>query len=156
VARQLKSLHRLEVGMSVQEGQLLGLVSPALALDDVAINIARLEAAEADRCAAVKTKEEAEKRYDAMTRALKTFRGAVSEYDYRGTKLTWDRYIEEEVAKEAAVRQRQRELQAALTILNLYKIRAAQPGVIHRFCKYRGEGVKYLQPVLELEVAQEP
>jgi RNA polymerase sigma factor (sigma-70 family) len=156
VARQVKELRRLEVGMRVEEGQLLALVNPALALDDLAVKNARLEAAEADRRAAVKTKEEAEKRYDAMTRSRRQKPDSVSDDDYRGIKLTWDRYIEEEVAREVAVRQRQRELQAAVTVLNLHEIRATRQGVIRRFIKHRGEGVRYLEPLLELEVSEEP
>jgi hypothetical protein len=107
LARERRRLRRLEVGDKVEEGQLLGLVNPALALDDVAVKVAALEIAEADRQAAVKTRDEAEKRYDAMTRARKTFRRSVPDDAYRGAKLTWDRYIQEEKARAAAVRQRQ-------------------------------------------------
>jgi WD40 repeat protein len=151
VGRQVKELCRLEVGMRVEEGQLLALVNPALDLEDLAIKNAKLEAAEADRQASVKTKEEAEKRYDAMTKSRLISSHAVSDDDYRGAKLTWDRYKYEEVAKEAAVRQAQRELSGAATKLGMHEVRSYGPGVVKVLYKNPGDSVKNLEPILEIQ-----
>ena len=62
VAREEREYRKLHVGDVVEEGQLLGIVDENAALHDLAVQIAKLETAEADYRAAVKAKEEAERR----------------------------------------------------------------------------------------------
>ena len=99
-----------------------------MALDDLAIKVAQLDAAEADLLASRKTKDEAQKRYESMTRQRQKARNSVSDEEYRGAKLAWDRYAREEVAKRSALKKAQRELTAALTALKTYEVRSPSAG----------------------------
>jgi hypothetical protein len=69
LARRRRELRRLEAGDKVKEGRLLGLVNPALALDELSVKCAKLDAAEADRLASRATKEESQKRVDTIVKA---------------------------------------------------------------------------------------
>jgi len=151
VAKQTREFRKLEVGDRVERGQLLGLVNPAVAFDELSIKTAKLEAADADYRAAIKTRDEAEKRYDSMTRQRAVAARSVSDEEYRGAKLTWDRYIEEAIAKGAQIAVAQRELNAALTTLNMHEIRSSIPGLVKVLYKSRGDAVKNLDAVLQLQ-----
>jgi multidrug efflux pump subunit AcrA (membrane-fusion protein) len=151
LARQLREFRRLEAGDKVKEGQLLALVNPALALDELSIKIAKLDAAEADRLATQAANEEAGKRVDTIVRARRGARDAVSDDEYRGAVLAWDRYKQEVVAKTAAVWQAQREVNQALTTLEMHEIRSPVAGVVRRIYRRRGEAVKNLEAVLQIE-----
>jgi WD40 repeat protein len=147
-----KKMRKLEVGDFVKAGQLLALVNPALALDEMASKVAKLDAAEADTRAAAKTKAEAQRRVQAMDRQRAGVRGSVSDDEYFGAKLTVARYEEEEIAKAAAVRQTQRELSLALTTLKMHEIRASIDGVVKFIYKHKGEAVKLQEPnVLQIQ-----
>src|SRR5262249_50029388 len=54
VAREIKAFRKLEVGDRVKRGQLLALVNPILALDEMAVKNAQFEASEAERRASDK------------------------------------------------------------------------------------------------------
>lgn len=144
-----KTFFKLEVGDDLTEGQLVGLVNPILALDDLSIRAAKLDASEADRRASEKTRDEAHKRFQQQ--ALLRQKGAGSEEDYRSAELFWRRYIEEELGKAALVVQSQRELNAAVTTLKMHEIRSTIPGVIKAIYKNRGEAIKNLEPVLQVQ-----
>jgi RNA polymerase sigma factor (sigma-70 family) len=149
VAREKRALRRLRVGDSVEEGQLLALVNPVFAVDELAAKVAKLDVSEAEVKVAIKTKLEAEKRYDAAAYAFS--KNAISADDYRATKLAWDRAIEEEVAKRATVLQVQAELNAALTVLSMHEIRSPVPGVIKKILKHPGEATRDLETVFEVQ-----
>jgi len=144
-----KTFFKLEVGDEVTEGQLVGLVNPVLALDDLSIRAAKLDASEADRRASEKTRDEAHKRFQQQ--ALLRQKGAGSEEDYRSAELFWRRYIEEELGKASLVVQSQRELSASVTTLKMHEIRSTIPGVIKAIYKSRGEAIKNLEPVLQVQ-----
>ncbi|MFN6052049.1 MAG: HlyD family efflux transporter periplasmic adaptor subunit, partial [Planctomycetia bacterium] len=144
-----KTFFKLEVGDEVNEGQLVGLVNPVLALDDLSIRAAKLDASEADRRASEKTRDEAHKRFQQQ--ALLRQKGAGSEEDYRSAELFWRRYIEEELGKASLVVQSQRELSASVTTLKMHEIRSTIPGVIKAIYKSRGEAIKNLEPVLQVQ-----
>src|SRR5262249_42421553 len=97
--RELRFFRRLQEGDEVAEGQLLGMINPSLAVDDLSIKLAKLRAAAADLETARKTRDEAEQRYktnrDLYTRGGKI----VSLEDLRGSELTWKRYEYESVSK---------------------------------------------------------
>jgi WD40 repeat protein len=150
VHREKRDLRILQVGEKVDLNQLLAVVNPSIAIDELNSKVAKLESAEADVKVSSKTKDEAQKRYESATVA---YRGkAVSEEDWRAAKLAWDRYIEEEFAKRAAVRQSLAEVQAALTALQMYEIRASVPGVVKQIYKHpRGEAIKNLESILQIQ-----
>jgi RNA polymerase sigma factor (sigma-70 family) len=151
LARKMSAFRRLEEGDRVKEGQLLALVNPALALDELSIKIANLGAAEADRLSSKATKEEAQKRVDTLERARQAAPGAVSNDEYRGALLTVERYKQEEAAKTAAVWRARLEINQALTTLKMHEVRSPAPGVVRRIYRRAGEAVKALEPVLQIE-----
>jgi WD40 repeat protein len=151
LARQRREFRRLEAGDRVKEGQLLALVNPALALDELSVKTAKLDAAEADRLSSMATKEESQKRVDTIVKARQSARGSVSDDEYRGAVLTVERYRQEEVAKTAAVWQSQREVNQALTALKMHEIRAAIPGTVKTLYKGRGDAVKALESVMQIQ-----
>src|SRR5207247_2660681 len=68
-----------------------------------------------------------------------------------GSKLAWERYIEETKGKDAALEVARREVQQTDTILTLHEIRSPINGVVRRMIKQNGESVKEQDPVLRLE-----
>jgi WD40 repeat protein len=151
VHRYKVQMRVLDIGDKVEKGQLVALVNPALAIDDLEVKRAKLDAAEADRRAARANKEEAKKRYESMTDQRRKYRNSVSDEDYRAAKLYWDRYVQEELAKAATQVQAQRELSGALTQLRMHEIHAAIPGVVKILYKNTGDAVKSLDQVLQLQ-----
>ncbi len=151
VAYVTKKLRKLEVGDQVKAGQLMALINPVLALDEMAIKVAKLEAGEADVRAAGKTKLEAVRRVDSMTNQLRVAPKSVTADDYYGAKLQVARYEEEETAKHSLVRQTQRELSQALTTLRLHEIRASIDGVVKFTYKNKGDAVKSLEAVVQIQ-----
>jgi len=140
---------KLEVGDEVKKDQLVALVNPVLALDDLGIRAAKLEASESDRRASEKTRDEAHKRFQQQS--LLRQKGAGSDEEYRSAELFWRRYIDEEVGKAALVVQSQRELNAAVTTLKMHEIRSSIPGVIKTIYRNRGEAIKNLEPLLQVQ-----
>ena len=149
VFRQRLRLRKLDVGDRVREGQLLGIINPAVALEEMASKQAKLEAADADAGAASAMKVESKRRLEALRPLLKT--KAVSADEYGAAVATAERYMQEEISKRAAIRQAQRELSASLTTLEMHLIRASIDGVIKNVYKQQGEAVKNLEPVLQIQ-----
>jgi WD40 repeat protein len=151
---QWRRIHvrKLRIGEKVARGQLLALVNPRMAYDDLAIKVAQLQGADADRLASRKTKEEFRKRYEAMSRQEQIKKGSASQEEIRGTKLQWDKYAHEEKVKEAQVSKSQRELSAALTTLKMHEIRAVISGTIRAISKNsEGEAIKAGEQVLQIQ-----
>ncbi len=142
---------KLELGDRVKEGDLLALVKPALALEDLNVKQSKFKAAELDRIASEKTRDEAKARWDAMTNSRRAVRNSVSEDDWRGARLTYERYIQEEKAKGQAREQAESELMAAETTVRMHEIRALCSGVVKVIYKNPGDAVKNLEPVMHIE-----
>jgi WD40 repeat protein/biotin carboxyl carrier protein len=151
VRQETKLYKRLEVGDEVKAGEVVALVDPALALGDLRIKWAGLNASESDRRASIKTKEEAERRVASMEESMRRVPGSVSKDDYEGAKLTARRYLEEEAQKAAAVIKSQQELIQAQTIVTKHEIRSTISGVIKILYKNRGDAVKSLDPIMQLQ-----
>jgi RNA polymerase sigma factor (sigma-70 family) len=141
---------RLREGDAVKAGQLLARVNDALALDNVDVAEAKTAAAEAEVLTTLKTKEEAKQRWDSMVEACKRFKDAFPNEEVRGAELTYNRYVQEEVAKKANVIVAQRQLSQARTQLKMYEIRSPVDGVIKTVHLRSGEAVKRLETVLEI------
>ena len=86
--------------------------------------------------------------HESMPRRRGSRRGRKTRYIAR---LTAKRYLEEEVAKHSAVFKTQQELVQANTILTKHEIHATTPGVIKVIYKNRGDAVKTLEPVLQIQ-----
>jgi WD40 repeat protein len=142
---------RLEEGNDVHEGQLLALVDPNIALDELAVKTTKLDASQADMVASRATKEEAQKRVEAMKVQESRAKGSVIPEEYRAAQLSVVRYTEEEKAKAAAIRQADREVNAAITTLKMHEIHATISGKIKMIYKHDGEAVKNLEAVLQIQ-----
>jgi RNA polymerase sigma factor (sigma-70 family) len=152
VVREKKRFRKLKIGDEIKEGQLLALVNPELAIHDVEIKLAKLESRMADLRASIKTKDEAENRYQAMLDTISKNRNAFSQDEVRGSRLTRDRYIEEEKAKAAAVFVAEQELRSALMTLKMHEIRSMSRGVLKVIEKKQGEAVRELETVLQIQI----
>jgi len=142
---------RLREGDTVKAGQLLARVNDVLACDDVGIAEARTAAAEAEMITSRKTKEEALQRRDGMLQAIKANPLAYSKEDIRCASLTYERYVQEEVAKKANLVVAQLQLGQTRTQLKMYEIRSPVDGVVKTIHLRKGEAVKRLEAVLEIQ-----
>src|SRR5207253_5518882 len=69
--KETRLFRRLKAGDRVEKGDLLAVVSQAVPFDDAQVRMAKLDAAQADMLASLKTSAEAERRY-YRDRALRT------------------------------------------------------------------------------------
>ena len=90
---QATTYRRLREGDAVEEGQLLARVDDRLARLDLDVARSKLEGAAAELGAAAKTKEEAERRYQTVSKL--NANKAVSEEELSTAKLNAKRYAEE-------------------------------------------------------------
>lgn len=150
------TFRKLKVGERVENGQILAMADPKLALDDLEVKIAKFEEAEAARRSAEKARDEAQKRYEGFLAVTRRTPNAISQDELRVAQLTWDRFREEEIAKRAALRIADRELNIALTQLRMHEIRSPVAGVIRKIYKQRGEAIKKLESVFQIECEEEP
>lgn len=143
------NLRRLREGDEVRKGEMLALLDPSLAIDDLWIKVAKLDAAEADRVASEKIRDETRQRY--LTNVGLFAKKVVPEEELRASKLSWDRYIYETIAKEQQVRVAGNELRQSNTVADQHVIRSEMTGQVKRLLKKAGEAVKSSETVLELQ-----
>jgi WD40 repeat protein len=141
---------RLQEGDEVTEGQLLGMVNPALISDEVGIKLAKLKASQADYDTAIKTRDEAKARFDTSFKLWSLKGGVESEESMRGAKLTWQRYIYEVISKKQAIHVAAAEMKQSQTTLEMHTLRSKIPGRIKTVYKNKGDAVKNLDPVLQV------
>jgi multidrug efflux pump subunit AcrA (membrane-fusion protein) len=151
VVRRKVLLRRLDIGDRVREGQLLGIVNPALAREDLVIKQEKVQGALADVDAARAFKEESDRALKAMRSQRAAISKSVTDDEFGRAVATLERYKEEEKAKRAAMKVTQRELSQAWVTLTMYDVRASIDGVIKSIYKYPGEAVKNLDPVLQIQ-----
>jgi RNA polymerase sigma factor (sigma-70 family) len=155
VGKEVRLYQRLREGDKVKEGQMLAQLDDQLARTDLEITQAKLAAAEAGYQAARATAKEAEKRLDRMNQIKRQAPQAISTEEYEATVLTRDRYRAEESSKQEAVRAARLDMQRAQLILAMYTIRSPVSGVVQRIHRQRGEGVRSLETLFEIRVAEE-
>jgi RNA polymerase sigma factor (sigma-70 family) len=146
---ETKSYRRLCDGDPVEEGQLLARVDDRLARLDVEVRKDKLDAAEAELRSVGKTKDEADMRYQRLRKLQDS--AAVPEEEVRAAKLASERFVEEEKVKTAAVRQARAELQTAQIVLEMYEVHSPVRGVVKAVCKSRGEAVKSLETIVQIQ-----
>lgn len=151
VIRQKIRFRKLEVGDRVNKGQLLGVINPALAMEELFIRQAGVEVADREIKQSVALFEEYTRRAAAMKTLIGKGKGYVTDDEYGATVATATKYREEGEAKKAGLLKAQRELSQALTTLKQYMIRASIDGVIKNTYKQAGESVKNLEPVLQIQ-----
>ena len=76
---------------------------------------------------------------------------AIAEEEYTSAVLTRDRYRQDEIGKKAYLQAARLELEKAQTVLDMHTIRSPVAGVVRSILKYRGEGVRSLDPLFVIE-----
>ncbi len=140
---------RLREGDEVRKGDLLALIDPALAVDEMWTKVAKLDSAEAEKVSSEKTRDETKQRL--ITSQDLYAKRAISLEELRGAQLTWDRYIYEAISKAQLVRVQANELRQSNTVLEQHAIRSEIGGAVKRLLKKPGEAVKQLESLLELQ-----
>jgi multidrug resistance efflux pump len=136
-------------GDKVEAGKLLAQLDDRLAVLDRDIKQARANAARAEFELAVKSRDEAKKRYDTAIELRR--RTAIGEEDLRAALLTMERYVADAVAKKEAIQVADLELKQAEIILEMYQIRSPTGGVVKFILKQRGEAVKNLETAFQIQ-----
>src|SRR5207244_5843341 len=113
-----RTLRALRKGDRVKEGQTLAILDNDLAMSDMEIKEAKILSAKADLEATRKTAAEAMTRYKRQEKLHKMLQ--ISEEEFSGAKLTVERYAQEAVSKEQAVRVAELEFRQAQIILGMY------------------------------------
>jgi WD40 repeat protein len=151
VARQRHQIRKLHENEWVNRGELIAMVNPAVAFSELSVAHADLEAAQAEYLAAGKAREATRVRYEAYTAALRRQPGSISDEDYRKAKLEWEKAVEDEKVKGAAIQSVQAKLNKAATTLQMHEIHAPISGVIKKIIKNAGEAVKPLDPIMLIQ-----
>jgi RNA polymerase sigma factor (sigma-70 family) len=144
---------RFKVGDTVESGQLLGGVDDELARAEMAIKEKKLVNAKTELTLSERTRDEAKERYATQQRLKQ--QNATTDEDFRAAKLAWEKYFYEVISKNAAVGVAESELELAQTIVKQHQIRSKVGGVIKAIYKHPGEGVKILEPVFLIRVADD-
>jgi RNA polymerase sigma factor (sigma-70 family) len=150
---ETRCFRRLEVGDRVKMGDLLAMINPAQAEDDVLVRAAKLERSESVMLASLMTRRDVEHRYyrDRFLRASGKDKTPPSEDITHGAELAWQRYSEEVMAKTTAIAEARFELNQSITAYKTHEIRSISAGVVRSIDKHAGEGVRMLDRVLLLE-----
>ncbi len=143
----------VKVGERVQPGQLVALIDPALAADELAIKLAKLDAAEADREAVAKTRDETRELWQRADLLYK--KGACPLEEVTSARNRYDRAVSDTNSKAEIVKVAERELTMARTALELYQVRSRVRGVVTKIYKHPGEGVKALEPVIQVRLDEQ-
>jgi len=146
---------RLHDGDTITEGQMIALVNPDLALNDVASKNAKLLATEADVEAAQFLEREAEARKSRFDQVRAINPKAVTVEEYSAAILTHAKYYLEMIAKKEAVKTGKIEVKQAEIVYRQHQILNKLPGTstVKMIYKSAGEGIKDLEPVLQLQNA---
>ncbi len=155
IGEEKKRFRRLKEGDAVQSDELLALVDDTLARADVDIKAAKLNSAHAEFKSAEKTRDEAWTRYETAKKLFGTGRGsslnAISKEDLSGALLTYNRYVEEAVSKGQAIKVAEQELIQAKKTVTMYEIRPKVSGIVKSINKHRGEAIKSLEPLMQVQ-----
>ncbi len=143
----------LKVGDTVERGQILARIDDRLARADLAIAESHVVIAQAEFDTARATAVEAKVRLERAQALQKTKSIAAEELSER--QLAAERYESEARAKRAAMSLAQLQVQRAHTVLDMHQIHSPSRAVIRKIYKRPGEGVKALEPVVQIEPVEE-
>jgi RNA polymerase sigma factor (sigma-70 family) len=151
VGKEVRLYRRLREGDRVERGQVLAQLDDRLARLEVAIKKARVSAAKVEYPAALAMAREAQARLDRLDQLKNQNRNLVSAEEYTAAVLTRDKHEQEKVSKGEQVKLSEIELKQAQILLEMYTIRSPVRGVLSRIHKYRGEAVRGLETVFEVQ-----
>jgi WD40 repeat protein len=144
-----KRIRKLEVGDWVDKGQLVALVNPEVAYNEMNIQVAELQGAQSESFAARKLREAAEER---LTNYRKAPPGTFPRDEMLKAESEYHKSVYDERLKGSAISSAQAKLGKALTTLQMYDIRASVPGrVKHIYKNHEGEAVKPNESIMELQ-----
>jgi multidrug efflux pump subunit AcrA (membrane-fusion protein) len=152
VGKEEREYRRLRVGDKVEEGQMLAQLDNRLARNEVALKKAALTAAEAEFKSADAIAKEAHARLTRLEDIPTQRHRRISAEEFKAAALTRDKHRDEAASRKAAVKVAQLELERAQTVLQMYTIRSPVSGVLRAIRKYRGEAVRRLETVFEIEI----
>ncbi len=141
----------LEVGDSVQKGQVLAVLDQELPLAEIDIKLANYNAAVAKRGATEKTREEYAKRLESLEATARRVPGSISREDIRAAQLAVDRYAAETVSDTESMKKAEAEMLQSRVLLSMHTIRAEINGKVKMIYAHRGEAVKEQERVVQLQ-----
>lgn len=145
VGKETKRYRWLKEGDTVKSGQLLAQIDDRLPGAEAEMKGAKITASKADYDASVKTREEARERY------LSRVRSRDSAEEIRGALLTLQRYESEVISKDKGIELAKLEKQQADVVLEMHRISSAIDGEVKTIFKKRGESVKALETVFQIQ-----
>ncbi len=147
-----RPVRKLQVGDRVTRGQLLALVNPAKAFDQVAEKVAKLNAVDVARSASAEQERVYRIRLEDYRATNRQTPGSFGKDALADIQLQMVKFGSEKRVKEAEIIEAQSALRAALTDLKLHEIHAAIDGVIKVIYKnHQGDAVKPSDKVLEIQ-----
>jgi len=150
--KETRTFKKLKVGDRVEVEQVIGRLDDRLALNDVERAKSKLAAAKFELEASIKVSAEAQTRYD-IARKLPV--KLISAEELREKKLGAEKFQSEVGIKKEGVNLAALDLRRAEIMLEMHVIHSPVRGVIRVIHKNRGEGVKALEPILEIVPDQE-
>jgi multidrug efflux pump subunit AcrA (membrane-fusion protein) len=142
-------LRKLKLGERVDRGQLLAMIHPGVAREELDLKGTKLDAALRAQEVTMKYVRQAQAEYDFRRTERKRKRGTAEAVGKAWANIS--RLREELEIKKATVRQAQSELRVAQKLLKMHEIRSPIAGVVTLFHKNSGEAVKKLEPVVRIQ-----
>jgi multidrug resistance efflux pump len=145
-----RSYKSLREGDTVKAGQLLMKLDDRLARNELRIAKAKLAVAQAEYAGASTTFREAKLRFETAQRLWEKSPPLIAEEDYREKKLAQDKFAAEAEGRKAQIAVAEIQLANAEIIVDMHQVRSPVNGVVRSILKRPGEGVKALDPVIEI------
>ncbi len=147
IFREQRMYRKLQIGDRVQRGDVVALVNPEIATDELGVAVALLDQTENERMAAERMMQEYRLR---LKNNEKLPPGAIAKEDLDSLRLGMEKAFYDSKVKASAVSKSALELSAAATRLRMHAIRARMNGIIKMVYKNSGDSVRKLDPVLQI------
>jgi WD40 repeat protein len=143
---------RLKEGAIVEQGQIVALIDPTKAVNEIASKIAKIRFAKEDYKAAVAMAEEAQARLNRLDDLKRRDPRVVTAEEYSAAVLTRDKHKYEAASKKEQITVQDREYDQAVADYHQHEIRCVMPGksIVKQIYKNMGDGLKNQEPVLQL------
>jgi hypothetical protein len=140
-------------GNVVEKNDMVAMMDPALALNEVLGKEAKVVAAKADYEASVAILNESQARVERLDRIRATSPSAVPLEEYSAAVLTRDKYKFETVSKKEAIKNAAIEKEQADIILEQHELRNAASGksIVKQIPKQGNAGVHALETIVQLQ-----
>jgi WD40 repeat protein len=151
---QEKIFRRLKEGDTVKRNQLIGVIDPAMADSDIVSKRRKLEAAKADARGAEAAREEYKARWEAADSLKKRSVGAskyISDEEHRSAFASYAHAVADAESKQAAIGVAEAELNVSKELRAWHNIRAEFDGTVMEIYRNKGESVKNLDQVVQLQ-----